>query len=601
MDKQPKKDPTTSSFRPLSRRSFVGVGAAAAVTATAALTGCVRQTVDDADVSEADGATTGTQGIAANDTYTPSFLQIPDAIPESSLKSTITTSVVIVGAGLSGLCAARAASEAGVKDILVIEKGESFQCRSNQFAVVGGAAQERLRISIDKNALVGELMRASGYRANQRILKQWADHSGEAFNWFLEPCRDAGLELEDESAVYDGNSLSVRQLHWPHPEKSKTENNYLPIFDTDAVTLPDMKPYLEKTYDICIERGVQFKFSSWVRQLIRTDDSSAVTGVVFEDLTGAYHKVSAGKAVLLATGDYGSNAEMRSYYTPWATRFTSAFPNVDAKDEPTNTGDGQRMGMWIGAKMEAGPHASMVVNTGGPLGVDAFLLVDANGKRFTNEDVGGQAIQNQLSRLPQKTAWQIFDAKWADQIGSMDAGFANVNWYKENAHDVPNGRYIKNAFIANESSEDGNTPGFASFFEEDADGVQADSIEDLAKLMDVNAKTLTETIERYNQLAEAGNDDDFGKRADRLFPISEPPFYAYKFTDTVLLASFGGLATNTDFQVLDTNDNAIEGLYAVGNAQGGRILVDYPTAAPGISHGMALTHGMLAGWVLAEI
>lgn len=60
--------------------------------------------------------------------------------------------------------------------------------------------------------------------------------------------------------------------------------------------------------------------------------------------------------------------------------------------------------MWIGAKMEDGPHAPMTHHLGGPLGMDAFLLVDINGERFMNEDVGGQPFQNQLSRLPKKTA-----------------------------------------------------------------------------------------------------------------------------------------------------------------------------------------------------
>lgn len=593
--------PADHSPRTLSRRSFLGFGATAAVAAGGVLVGCSRQTVTDPDATEADGATTGTQGLAANDTYTPSFLQIPGAIPEGSLASTVETDLVIVGAGLSGMCAARSALESGVKKILVLEKAENYQYRSNQFAVIGGPTQERAEIAIDRNAAVAELMKACGYRPNQRVLKQWADYSGEAITWFLQPSLEKGAVLEDESAPYDGTSLSVRQLHWPHPESSNTAADYYPIFDTDLVTLPDIGPYLEETYQICVEGGVEFRFSSWARQLVTASEGNAIEGVIFEDLDGAYHKVSASKAVLLATGDYASNTEMRGYYTPWATRYTSAFPNTDAKGEQTNTGDGQRMGMWAGAKMEAGPHASMVVNTGGPLGVDAFLLVDNEGNRFANEDVGGQAIQNQLSRLPEKIAWQIFDAKWFEQIESMDAGFANVNWYKEDAGEVPNGKYIKSGFIANATNTDGNTPGFTTYFENDAEGVYANTIAELAKLMNVDGKTLQATIDRYNYLAELGNDEDFGKRADRLFPIVEPPFYAYKFTDSVILGSMGGLVTNTDFQVLDTNDSAIEGLYAVGNVQGGRIIVDYPTAAPGISHGMALTHGMLAGRVIAQL
>ena len=86
-----------------------------------------------------------------------------------------------------------------------------------------------------------------------------------------------------------------------------------------------------------------------------------------------------------------------------------------------------------------------------------------------------------------------------------------------------------------------------------------------------------------------------------MFAIENPPFYGYKLTDTVLLVCMGGLETTVDFEVLDTNDDVIPGLYAVGNAQGGRFLVDYPLPCPGISHGMAMTHGMLVGRILAAL
>ena len=184
----------------------------------------------------------------------------------------------------------------------------------------------------------------------------------------------------------------------------------------------------------------------------------------------------------------------------------------------------------------------------------------------------------------------------------MDSGHGNVNWYVESGSDVPNGSYGKNAYISDEDNEDGNTPGFLSYFEgEKALGVTANSIAELAKLMEVDEAALTATIERYNELAAAGNDEDFGKRADRLFPVEEGPFYAYPLTDTVILVNMGGLQTDVDFNVMDTEDEVIEGLYAVGNAQGGRFLVDYPLPAPGISHGMALTHGMLVGRILAQL
>ena len=560
----------------LSRRSFIS--GTAAVASTAALAGTVTSALaDEAQESAA---------------YTPSFMQAPASIDAADIKETVDADIVIIGSALSGLCACRAAVENGAKNIVVIEKADTWQCRSNQFGTIGGKIQEDLGIKIDRNAAVGQLMKECGYRPNQRILNLWADNSGEAFDWFLAPM-EGKYVVENESDPYDVDEghLSVRKTHWPEPDNSHTEDDFYPIFSDCQITLPTMSPWVEAIYNICVEAGVTFKFSTWARQLVRENNEGPVTGVICQDIDGNYSQVNASKAVLLATGDFAGNKDMMSYYVPWATRFASIFPNRDAAGDPTNTGDGQCMGMWIGAKMEDGPLAPMTHHLGGPLGMDAFLLTDVNGDRFVNEDVGGQPFQNQLSRLPKKTAWQVFDSEWPNQLQYMDCGHGNVSWYVDDDK-VPGGSYGRNAYISQAM--------FDEAMASDA-GVQADTIEELAEKMGVPVEEFCATIERYNELAKKGVDEDFGKRADRMFAIENPPFYGYKLTDTVLLVCMGGLETTVDFEVLDTNDDVIPGLYAVGNAQGGRFLVDYPLPCPGISHGMAMTHGMLVGRILAAL
>ena len=560
----------------LSRRSFIS--GTAAVASTAALAGTVTSALAD----EAQESTA----------YTPSFMQAPAPIDAADIKETVDADIVIIGSALSGLCACRAAVENGAKNIVVIEKADTWQCRSNQFGTIGGKIQEDLGIKIDRNAAVGQLMKECGYRPNQRILNLWADNSGEAFDWFLAPM-EGKYVVENESDPYDAEEghLSVRKTHWPEPDNSHTEDDFYPIFSDCQITLPTMAPWVEAIYNICVEAGVTFKFSTWARQLVRENNEGPVTGVICQDVDGNYSQVNASKAVLLATGDFAGNKDMMSYYVPWATRFASIFPNRDAAGDPTNTGDGQCMGMWIGAKMEDGPLAPMTHHLGGPLGMDAFLLTDVNGDRFVNEDVGGQPFQNQLSRLPKKTAWQVFDSEWPNQLQYMDCGHGNVSWYVDDDK-VPGGAYGRNAYISQAM--------FDEAMASDA-GVQADTIEELAEKMGVPVEEFCATIERYNELAKKGVDEDFGKRADRMFAIENPPFYGYKLTDTVLLVCMGGLETTVDFEVLDTNDDVIPGLYAVGNTQGGRFLVDYPLPCPGISHGMAMTHGMLVGRILAAL
>ena len=109
------------------------------------------------------------------------------------------------------------------------------------------------------------------------------------------------------------------------------------------------------------------------------------------------------------------------------------------------------------------------------------------------------------------------------------------------------------------------------------------------------AETFKATINRYNTLARSGKDLDFGKRPDRMSPIDTPPFYAGKSGYT-LLAVVGGLNVNPRLQPLDKDWNTIPGLFLAGNTVGNRFSGDYPTMCRGLSHGMALHFGRIAGF-----
>jgi fumarate reductase flavoprotein subunit len=112
--------------------------------------------------------------------------------------------------------------------------------------------------------------------------------------------------------------------------------------------------------------------------------------------------------------------------------------------------------------------------------------------------------------------------------------------------------------------------------------------------MELPVDVFTATVARYNELARLGKDLDFGKRPDRLTTIEKPPFYAGKGFYG-LLTVMGGLNLNTRMQALDRDWEVIPGLYLAGNTMGNRFAVDYPTLAPGLSHGMALHFGRIAG------
>ena len=127
----------------------------------------------------------------------------------------------------------------------------------------------------------------------------------------------------------------------------------------------------------------------------------------------------------------------------------------------------------------------------------------------------------------------------------------------------------------------------------------ADTLEELAEKIGVPADTFVETVRKYNDNVKAGCDDDFGKRPELLIGLDKAPYYALKFGPAVL-AIVGGLKVDNRMNVLDEDGERVNGLYAIGNAAGGRYGVDYPMLIPGNSHGTALTFGYLLGGYLAE-
>jgi len=223
------------------------------------------------------------------------------------------------------------------------------------------------------------------------------------------------------------------------------------------------------------------------------------------------------------------------------------------------------LAMWIGAVMEPGPHTPMVHGPAGPLLSSAFLQVNLFGERFQNEDVPIQSNVNATERQPGKVAWQVFDSRYPEQLPYYGIGLGKI-------------------IIATEKVQQDVAKA----------AITAHSIEELAVKMKLPAETFKATVLRYNELARSGKDLDFGKRVDRMFPIDTPPYYAGK-SGYSLLAVLGGLNINQNLQPLDKDWEEIPGLYLAGNTMGNRFAGDYPTMCPGLSHGMAIHFGRIAG------
>ena len=116
----------------------------------------------------------------------------------------------------------------------------------------------------------------------------------------------------------------------------------------------------------------------------------------------------------------------------------------------------------------------------------------------------------------------------------------------------------------------------------------ADTIEELAKKMGIDAAQLKKTVDRYNELCEKGVDEDFGKPAKDLQPLSTPPYSAAFFGGHVL-CTLDGLRIDENMRVLDANKQPIESLYAVGNCSGSMYAGTYPELFIGNANGRTIT------------
>lgn len=252
-------------------------------------------------------------------------------------------------------------------------------------------------------------MRWAGNKPDQRLIRLWAEHSGPVMDWLMDMTDAAGIETV--------------MCQWPQPKGYDQTTEYYPGFPVGHWHKDGTNLTLDHSLPLnCVQRhtfklGVDIRYQTRALRLVR-QENGRVTGVIARDKGGFYVQFNARKAVVLCTGDCGSNPAMMQKYCSVAAgvaRLNNIYMvrNEDLRraGEPLNVGDGHLMAMWIGGVMEPGPHAPMAHAALGPAGVNPFLRVNTKGLRYENEDVPGQSVANSLARQPDKKVWQVFDAK----------------------------------------------------------------------------------------------------------------------------------------------------------------------------------------------
>ena len=169
---------------------------------------------------------------------------------------------------------------------------------------------------------------------------------------------------------------------------------------------------------VAVDGGADVRYNTKGVKLIQ-DGDGAVTGI-YAQAAGSdqYIRINA-KSVVLATGDYLGNEEMMKFYAPECVENGIQILSIDMDNEGnyTNIGEGHMMGAWAGAAIEQW-HAPMIHHMGGGAGADGrgvignngFLWLNLRGKRFMNEDLPGQQLENQVELQPQRKAYQFFDS-----------------------------------------------------------------------------------------------------------------------------------------------------------------------------------------------
>ena len=520
----------------------------------------------------------------------------------------MTVDVAVVGCSDSGSIAVRSAVEAGAT-VAVIEKSESVNAMGGDVALINGDVEANWgRDSFtedDIDEMVETHQMESSYKTKSAIMRRYANEIADVYDWIIAADPDIYIVPETFADIpQDKLDHAVIPARYPLPDPDYDfHQDTVPTYHT-TVAFNNLKNILTLNFEKAVSEGDVTQLFGHFAELLITDDSGAVTGVYARNAeTGGYVKVSA-KSTILCTGDYCCNKDMLAYFAPTTQLYGNGTPwfNVDVEGNLTATGDGHKLGVWAGARMQD-YHAPMIHHMGGGAGVDGrgvmgingYLNLNMQGKRFMDEDIPGQQIENQIEVQPQSTTFQIFDSAWPEQVSKFPAAHGVVCYYVDS--DETTGNY---AYPINIRSQ-----GDIAAAVKDGRCLQADTIDDLLAQIqkanpDFDVETAKASIERYNELCEKGVDEDFGKSSRRLFALNNAPYYAATMTPAMMLVCIGGLESDEECHTYNEDREIIPGLYVAGNVQGNRFAVQYPISLCGLSVGMALFYGYVAGKNAAE-
>lgn len=581
----------------MGRREFLkGALASGTIAAAGALAGCTpTRNGEDADQAATGSVGGATAAGASADLQTAetvqrqwSFEVPPEPIADDDIAEVVEAEIVVVGAGTSGLVTAASAAEEGAKVIVVSASTKPVARGGSNNAVFCTAMEREGFERLTPFMFQKEIF----YAGNQVDEAKWYKHynnSETAMNWAIDLMEGAGYNVKVEKGT-PGSPTSLYyetcSVGWDYGEGME------PDPDIPAGT-GMMQPLFvnELARHLTEDLGCEIRFQNKAEQLVRDDGNTGrVSAVICSREDGTYAKYTATKAVVLATGDFSSNRDMMYRYAPnYAPYIDDAVydsePNYDAGFQYGGLfkGDGQRMGLWVGAGWQkVFPNCVMGGFFGpGPRNLYSNflgLLVNQNGERFMNENCLSPCAGMNNYGQPGKTVFALWGADYAKD-------------------ETVSGSWNNDTML--EGDPEAVAKAVVEAWDKDVETgamVKADTLEGVIEQLGLPAKTI-DTVNRYNELCLAGEDTDFHKESGLLHPFGNGPYYGQSSGGMLIfLTVLGGLSTDPQMRVCDKEDKPIPGLYNVGTMVGDMFATNYTFMVEGANYGAnCITFGYLTG------
>ncbi len=419
--------------------------------------------------------------------------------------------VIVVGAGGAGLSAAIKAAENG-SSVVVLEKmamiGGNTMISGGELAAPNNWVQDVEGLEDSVEQFYNDIMAGGDNIANPELVKVLSENALDAAIWLKD---EVNVTFEDYMLFFGGHSV---------------KRSLVPL-NASGVEI------ITKLEAKATEMGVTILKEHDAEELINVDGK--ISGVMA--ITDDGEKVfNANKGVVLATGGFGSNIEMR-------------VENNELMDEKIlstcsvgSVGDGIVLGQSVNAAVVDMEYIQTYPTCDsengrllyvGDVRLDGrSILVNKEGQRFVEELERRDVISFAVTKQTGGVSYMFWDE------ASMVASKVNVKHENEYNSLIERGKLVK-----------------------------ADTIEEACAHFGIDAKQLQETVNNYNTYAKDGKDLEFNKRGE-LTAFTEGPYYIMESTPAVH-HTMGGLVINTDANVLDVDGNAINGLFAAGEVTGG--------------------------------